>query len=106
MKKFLKGFYYAAKGLAGAVRDERNMRIHTCMVFYVIAAGIITKISRGEWLAVLICCALVLGMETLNTAVENLCDALHPNKDGKIGFVKDASAGAVLICAFFSAVIG
>ena len=106
LKKFFKGFGYAARGLAGAVRDERNMRIHTCMVFYVIIAGIITKISRGEWFAVLLCCALVLGMETMNTAVENLCDALHPEKSRKIGFVKDAAAGAVLVCAIFSAIIG
>jgi len=82
------------------------MRIHLCVAFYVILAGIVTGISIAEWAAVLICIALVMAAECLNTAVETACNAVHPGNSQKVARVKDIAAGSVLICAAFSAAVG
>lgn len=82
------------------------MRVHLCFTFYVILAGLVTHISKPEWTAVLICIGLVTALECLNTALESLCDTVHPEKSEGIRIAKDASAGAVLAAAFISAVVG
>jgi diacylglycerol kinase (ATP) len=49
---------------------------------------------------------LVLGIESLNTAVEKLADFVHPEFHNKIGFIKDIAAGAVLFAALAAIAIG
>jgi diacylglycerol kinase len=102
----MKCFVYAFRGIIYTVKTERNMRIHLCVAFYVILAGVVTGIGLTEWAAVLICIALVLGSECLNTAVETACNAIHPGNSLKVARVKDIAAGSVLIFAAVSAVVG
>jgi diacylglycerol kinase len=82
------------------------MRIHLCFAFYVIIAGFVTRLSAGEWSAVLSCVGLVTALECLNTAMEKLCDAVHPGRSDGIKLAKDAAAGAVLCAAAASAAVG
>lgn len=42
---------------------------------------------------------IILAIEGLNTAVERLCDFIHPNYHKQIGYIKDISAGAVTFVA-------
>jgi diacylglycerol kinase (ATP) len=49
---------------------------------------------------------LVLGIEGMNTAVEKLSDFVQPEFDVKIGFIKDISAGAVMLVSIASTIIG
>jgi diacylglycerol kinase len=106
MKKFLNGFKYAGRGIYTAVKNEINMRIHVAVTFYVIIAGLIVRLVYLEWVAVLLCIAIVLTAECVNTALENLCDGLDSGYSERIKIVKDIAAGAVLMCAVISAVIG
>ena len=48
---------------------------------------------------------MVLSAEAMNTAVELLADALHPDRDERIRVVKDLAAGAVLITEKASVVV-
>lgn len=102
----MKSFKYAFHGIFETIRTQRNMRIHLCFAFYVIIAGFVTHISASEWVAVLICIGLVMALECLNTALESLCDTVHPEKSEGIRITKDAAAGAVLCTALASAVVG
>ncbi|MGE4483584.1 MAG: diacylglycerol kinase family protein [Oscillospiraceae bacterium] len=101
-----KSLCYALSGIVYAFRRERNIRIHFAFAFYVILAGFVTKLSETEWSAVLICIALVIGLELLNTAVEKLCDTVHPDRVDGIKRAKDAAAGAVMVSAAISVAIG
>ena len=104
--KFLKGFYYAGRGIVLAVR-ERNFRFHLCaMAFVIFFAAKFYDFSRGEWAALLLTCGAVLSLEAVNTAIERLCDKLSPKQDPKIGAVKDIAAGAVLISAIIAVAVG
>ena len=50
--------------------------------------------------------ALVLAAEALNTAVEQACNAITREHNPAIKAAKDVAAGAVLIAAIASALIG
>ena len=47
-----------------------------------------------------------MAAEAINTSIEELCDRVCTSQDSRIKRSKDAAAGAVLILAFFAAVIG
>lgn len=102
----MKTFIYAFRGIGATIRDERNMRIHLAVSFYVILAGIFTGISQTQWIAVLLCIALVTALECMNTALERLCNEVHPQRSEGIRLAKDAAAGGVLSAAIISATVG
>ena len=79
------------------------MRFHLCAAVTVSAVSAICGITRAELLAVLICISSVISAEL---AVENAVDAASKNISPKAKAAKDCAAGAVLICALFSAVCG
>ncbi|WP_430462604.1 diacylglycerol kinase family protein [Thalassolituus sp. LLYu03] len=101
----LKSFRYAYHGLAYMVRMEGHARFHCFAALVVIVAGCVTGLSPLEWGLLTLSIAFVLALEALNTAVETLCDALHPERHDAIGIVKDVAAGAVLVSAMGSVII-
>jgi diacylglycerol kinase len=105
MKKFFWSFIYAFRGVYYAIYSQRNMKVHLLAVLVVSLAGIFFSITTTEWLAIILCFSLVIGLEMVNTAVELLADKLHPEKDEQIGKAKDVAAGAVLVAAIFSVLV-
>jgi len=106
MKKFVRGFGFAFKGLHYAFTTQVNFRVHLFAALVAIAAGFYLRIDAGEWKWVLLCIAMVLLTELLNTAVEMLTDLVSPGYNKLAGHVKDVSAAAVLIVAVFAAATG
>lgn len=106
LDKLRSAFGFAFHGIAQAFRSELNLKIHAVISVCVIIAGFLLHISMGEWIAIVLCIALVIAAELINTAIEKLADIidLKPNKD--IGLVKDMAAGAVLWCAMGAVCIG
>jgi len=102
----LKSFGYATRGLAVAVKSERNLRIHLMFVLAVVLAGIGLKLVVWEWVAALLCCAMVLGAELMNTAVETVVDLVSPEFNELAGRAKDVAAAAVWLTALFAAAVG
>ncbi|SHH92595.1 Diacylglycerol kinase [Sporobacter termitidis DSM 10068] len=101
-----KSFAYAFKGVRTCLKEERNFRFHLAFAGYVVIAGAVTGLTGTEWILVFVCIGAVTGAELFNTAVEKLCDTLHPGRSDGIGRVKDMTAGGVLMAALASAVIG
>ncbi|MEI7503551.1 MAG: diacylglycerol kinase family protein [Paludibacter sp.] len=106
MNKTIKSFGYAGKGIRSVFQSELNMKIHFVVGVLVIVCGFIFSISITEWMLCLLCFGLVIGMEMMNTAIEKLVDLVSPNHHPVAGKVKDIAAGAVLICAIISVIIG
>ena len=102
--KFLQSVMYALRGMAAAMVG-RDFRIQFVCGVLAIAFGLFFKISAGEWLALLICVGGVLSAEMMNTAIEKIADFIHPQKNDRIGQLKDIAAGAVLVWALASLVI-
>ena len=102
----LRSFRYAFQGLWWLVREEHNSWIHLAFVVVLIPAGFILHLSPVEWTLIILCMGLVLGMELVNSAIERLADKISTERDPVIGKIKDLSAGAVLISAIASAIVG
>lgn len=106
MKEFIKSFQYAIEGIIVAIKKERNLKIHICIMVSVIICGFIFKISTTEWIICIILFGLVISLELVNTAIENVVDLVTLEKNPKAKIAKDVAAGAVLISAIASAIIG
>ena len=106
LKKRLKSFKYAVNGITILFREELNAKIHLFVTVCVLIAGFAFRISRGEWMAVILCIGLVIALESINSAIENVADFVSPEKHETIKKVKDLAAGAVLVGAIASAIVG
>lgn len=98
----LNSFVYAFAGLRTLVLEQANARIHLLATVIVIGLGLYQGLGRLEWVAILLCIAMVWCAEALNTSLEYLCDALHPEQHPLIKRAKDVAAAGVLVCAIIS----
>ena len=105
-KPLLKTLSYGFNGILYTLKHERNMVIHFLIMILVIIAGIVFKITFVEWGVCFVLFALVLSLELMNTAIENVVDLVTEEKKPKAKVAKDASAGAVLVAAIFAVIIG
>jgi diacylglycerol kinase len=104
--RFLKSFKYALQGIKHCSVYEKNFRIQLVIGAITFLFGIGLKISPTEWLAILFCSALVLGLEMVNTTIEKLSDSITKSIDPVIKQVKDIAAGAVCLVSVISFIIG
>jgi len=105
MRNFFRSFGYAFEGIRLATK-ERNMRFHLVCASIAILAGFFSKLSAVEWLILIITIALVIGLEMVNTAIENVVDLVSPEFHPLAKAAKDVAAGAVLVFAIASILIG
>lgn len=105
-KKIANSFKYAIQGMVMVFKKERNMKIHFFIMFAVIILGFLLKISKVEWFICIILFGIVIAGEVFNTAIETTVDIAMPFKNPKAKIAKDVSAGAVLVLAITSAIIG
>jgi diacylglycerol kinase len=108
MKKFFKSFFYALTGIKTSFK-ERNFKIHFLAIIFVTFLGFFFSISPSEWGVILLCFGLVTATETINTAIEEICNLL--NSKLKLDYFdtwnpRNLGAGAVLLTAIISAIIG
>lgn len=82
------------------------MRIHLFSAVIVVIAGVLTGISITEWLVLIITIALVIGSEMINTAIEAVVNLASPEYHPLAKQAKDVAAGAVLVFAVASVIIG
>ena len=102
----LKAFIYAFRGAYLLLKTEASIQAQTFIAILTIIAGWYFKISATEWMFQILAIGIVLGTEGMNTAVEKLCDFVHPDYHERIGFIKDVAAGAVFFVALVAVVIG
>ncbi|MGE7942872.1 diacylglycerol kinase family protein [Lysinibacillus xylanilyticus] len=105
VRKYIRSFGYAFEGIVTACK-EQNFKSHLLSAGIVLIAGYFTGLSRVEWYIVLILIALMFALEIVNTAIERVVDLASPKKHPLAKQAKDLAAGAVLVFAVFSAIIG
>lgn len=104
-------YRYALKGLKYALASQPNFWIHWFWAAAAAVLGFYFNIQPFEWLALVLTISSVLIAEMLNTALEVVTDALKEHKrteqdDFYIMVAKDVAAGAVLLSAIASVIIG
>lgn len=102
----IKSVGFAFKGALLLIRTEASIKIQVFIAIVMTIAGFYYNISTTEWILQLFAIALVLGIEGMNTAIEKISDYIQPEFDVKIGFIKDISAGAVMLVSIVVSIIG
>lgn len=97
---------YAVAGLVTLVKTQPNARIHLAATIAVIALGVALQLAGWEWATIVFAMAIVWITETLNTAIEFLCDAVTKEIHPLIRNAKDIAAGGVLVAATAAAAAG
>ena len=104
--RVIKSFGWAFNGLKDCILHEKNFRIQYVIALLVIIVGLFFSLSATEWMVLLLCFAVVLSFEIINSAIEKLCDLVCPQFNLTIKKVKDMSASAVFFSAIISFIIG
>jgi diacylglycerol kinase (ATP) len=102
----LVSFRYAWRGVKLMLRTQHNAWIHAAASLVVVAMGIGFGVARMEWCALVLAMMAVWTSEGMNTALEFLCDVASPDIHPLIEKAKDVAAGAVLISAIGSVIVG
>lgn len=106
VKALLASFAYAFAGLGYLLRTQRNARIHVLLGACAVALGVLVRLERCEWLVLVLTITLVLAGEGLNTALEVTVNLVTCDYHPLARIAKDVAAGAVLLCALASIIIG
>ncbi len=97
---------YAFKGALILLNKEASIKVQFFIALLITAAGFFFNISSTEWIIQLLAIGLVMSMEGINTAVEEIANFIHPEHHNKIGLIKDIAAGAVFFASVFAIIIG
>lgn len=102
----IKSIGYAFNGALLLLKTEASIKVQFVLGLLVTAAGFFFNISLTEWLIQLLAIGLVMSVEGVNTAIEQIADFIHPEFHEKIGRIKDIAAGAVFFSSIFAVIAG
>ncbi|WP_418604019.1 diacylglycerol kinase [Hwangdonia sp.] len=102
----IKSVGYAFKGALLLLKTESSIKIQFFIAILMTIAGFYFNISTYEWIVQCLAIGMVMSVEGINTAIEEIADFMHPEHHIKIGLIKDIAAGAVFIASVFAIIIG
>lgn len=104
--RLARSFKDAWQGIKYVFRHEQNFRVQIAATIVVLAAGVVLKLDRAEFILIFFLIIAVIVLELINSAVEKFSDLLKPRLSHQIQVVKDIMAAMVFLAAFGSLVIG
>lgn len=102
----VKSFSYAARGFRYALRGEQNFQLEMLAAAVTIFGMYAFDISSGERVALVLCIAVVLSLELVNTAVERMMDMMKPRVHPYVRVIKDVMAASVLVASLGALAVG
>ncbi|KKP95581.1 MAG: diacylglycerol kinase, diacylglycerol kinase [Microgenomates group bacterium GW2011_GWC1_38_14] len=99
-------FGFAISGIKTAIMLNRNFKIHLIFAVLVIISCFVLGLTNSEIAIIIMVISLVLGVEMINTAIEEVVDLVTKDYREEAKYAKDVSAGMVLIVAIGSFVVG
>lgn len=102
----LLSFRYALNGLLKFFQQEHNAWIHLAATVVVFILALYFHVQGGELIALVVVAGMVWVAETFNTVIERIMDMVSPEQHPAVEFIKDLSAGAVLLSALTATVTG
>lgn len=105
-RSFKKSFIDCIHGLEFTIENEDNFKREIVLGIIALIMSFILKISKIEFIIVLVVIALVLISEVINTAIEKAVDLYTTKYNETAKIAKDVSAFSVLLTSIFSLIIG
>jgi len=103
---FLKRLEIAFLGIIAAFKQEANFRIQSVVAVVVIFFTMVLGLDSVEKSVMFLTILVVLSLELINSQIEKFLDIIEPKLHIKVKIIKDFSAGAVLLSALGSIIIG
>ena len=103
LRRWWRSAAFAWAGVAHAYRTQANFRIEVACGVLACALAVALHAPLAP---IVLCCALVLSLELVNTALEALTDLASPDLHPLAKIAKDAAAGAVLVASLGALVVG
>jgi len=103
---FINGLLHAVHGVMHVFEHERNARVHLAFAMLAFLLGLVLKVSDVELAAVFLAVVIVFLAEIFNTVIERTLDLIDIEENPRIKLIKDMAAGAVLVAAVASTMIG
>jgi diacylglycerol kinase (ATP) len=89
---------YSVAGLSAAWKRELAFRLEVLVVLcFSPLLLILTELSRGQKVIMLVMLILPLILELVNSSIEALCNLISKETHPEIKFIKDAASGAVFL---------
>ncbi|MGL4241072.1 MAG: diacylglycerol kinase [Beijerinckiaceae bacterium] len=97
MNRWLSAFRNSLRALRRGMREEAALREEILLFLLAIPLSLVLTDDGWKRAMLLGVLLLLIAIELLNTAVEKLCDRLHPERHHDVGYVKDLGSAAVLM---------
>ncbi len=104
--KRAKSFSHAGRGILVFIKTTHNAWIHLFVLVLAIGFGFYFEITMIEWMMLVLAGGFVLVAEAFNTAFEIDINLTSPEYHPYARDIKDVAAGAVLISAITTGIIG
>ncbi len=105
-KRRAQSFHFAVRGVTLMLKTQHNAWLHAAATVLIVALGLFCHIDHDDWCWLILAMIAVWTAESLNTALEFLADVASPEFHPLVEKAKDVAAGAVLISALGSVIIG
>lgn len=102
----LKSISYAFRGAWILITTEASIKVQLFIGVIMTFLGFYFELTKTEWILQCLTIGVIIAIEGVNTAIEEMADFIHPEKHAKIGLIKDMSAGAVFLFAIIAIIIG
>ena len=100
-------FSHAFRGIFQAFVTERNVRLDIMTGILAVSLGFLLELDTWEWCIILLLVGFVTVAELLNTAIEYTVDMVCGDNYNELAkYSKDIAAGATLIAAITSVIVG
>ncbi len=107
IKARMRSFEHALNGIYFLFINEPNAKVQLILAIMALLMGVLLRISSIEWIIICLVIGLVLAMEAVNSAIENLADfASNKRIEESIKKTKDLSAAAVLFTSITALIAG
>ncbi len=93
-------------GLGVGWREEQSFRVQIVLAVLIVILMFVFPLRYFERAILFLVIGFVLGLELLNSQLEDILDIVEPNHNPKIKRIKDLSAAAVLVAVLVSAIVG
>jgi diacylglycerol kinase len=101
----LKSGFHAFSGLMWVAPRTPSLRLGIVVVIALAVGGVLLRLTGVEIALLVLLGTLLLAVETINTAIEMLCDVVQPLRDPRIGRIKDVAAGATAVTEIGGAIV-
>ena len=106
LRAWIRKFSFAAKGIYLGSQNESSFWVHYPVAIAVILLGFGLGCREWEWCLLLLCIALVIAAELMNSAMERLAHAFTKEYHPEIAKTLDIASGAVLVISVGSGFVG